>query len=75
METHSSTPSHKDAGRLLSRQQAADMLGVREQTLRRWACERRGPSFVKVGALVRYRRDELLDYIERHAVRFETSAA
>jgi len=57
------------AGRkMLTREQAAEYLAVSEATLARWACERQGPPFVKIGrgtnAAVRYPSDLLDEYLE-----------
>jgi hypothetical protein len=53
---------------LLTRAQVADFLSVSEVTLARWACERQGPPFVKIGrgsnAGVRYPSDLLDEFIE-----------
>lgn len=38
------------------------------QTLNRWRCEGRGPAFIKCGARVRYRGQDLLDWLEAHRV-------
>lgn len=54
--------------RMLTREQAAEYLAVSEATLARWACERQGPPFVKIGrgsnAAVRYPSDLLDEYLE-----------
>ena len=45
---------------LMTRAEAADYIGVKEQTLAVWACANRyGLPFVKVGRLCRYRRSDL----------------
>lgn len=53
--------------RLLTRGQAAELLAVSMGTLSRWAAERQGPPFVKLGtsakAGVRYPADELEAFI------------
>ena len=49
---------------LLSADEVATRLGVSPSTLSKWRTRGRGPSFVKVGALVRYpaaKVDEWLD--------------
>jgi len=40
----------------------ASVLGVREQTIRKWVCERRIPS-VKIGGRRMFERDEILRWI------------
>jgi len=44
---------------LLMEEDVAKQLNVSVATLRRWRLERRGPQFIKVGSLVRYRPEEL----------------
>lgn len=44
---------------LLTEQDVASRLHVSLASVRRWRLERRGPQFIKVGALVRYRPDDL----------------
>lgn len=57
-------PGQKFAtARLLTPTQAAEMLGVPEGTLSQWRSQRRGPPFVKLGRLVRYRALDLDRYI------------
>ena len=44
---------------LLTEEDVAKQLHVSVASLRRWRIERRGPQFIKVGSLVRYRPEEL----------------
>jgi excisionase family DNA binding protein len=44
---------------LLSEEEVAKQLHVSVASLRRWRLERRGPRFIKVGSLVRYKPEEL----------------
>jgi predicted DNA-binding transcriptional regulator AlpA len=44
---------------LLTEEDVAQQLHVSVASLRRWRIERRGPQFIKVGSLVRYRPEEL----------------
>lgn len=44
---------------LLTTQEAAEILRVKESTLEQWRWQGRGPVFVKVGRLVRYRLADL----------------
>ena len=55
------TPADDD--KLISRQAAADLLGLREQTLRRWAIRRTGPAYIKVGRTVRYSLADLRAFL------------
>ena len=59
---------------LLTRGQAARILGVKPNTLAVWACNRRYDlPYVKVGSLVKYRRRDLLAFVERRTVGPATS--
>ena len=52
---------------LLSRQEAAEILGLKPQTLAAWACQN-GPDrdlpVIKIGRLARYRREDIDRFIE-----------
>jgi len=54
---------------LLTRAEAAEFLGLRPQTLAAWASARRYDlPFVKVGRSVRYRRRDLIAWLDRRTV-------
>jgi excisionase family DNA binding protein len=54
---------------LLNREQAAEYLGVRPQTLSSWACLGRYElPFIKVGRLIRYRKGDLDAWLETRRV-------
>jgi hypothetical protein len=44
---------------LLTEDEVSKQLRVSVASLRRWRLERRGPQFIKVGSLVRYRPEEI----------------
>lgn len=49
---------------LISPAEAAEVLGVKVQTLSVWRCSgRHGLPFLKVGAAVKYRRSDLEDWL------------
>ena len=48
---------------LLTEIEIAKHLHVSVACVRRWRLERRGPRFLKIGALVRYRREDVEDWI------------
>jgi hypothetical protein len=48
---------------LLTESDVAQKLHVSLACLRRWRLEKRGPQFVKIGQLVRYRPDELENWL------------
>lgn len=54
---------------LLTRQQAANYLGVKNQTLSVWACQGRySLKFIKVGRKAMYNRQDLDDFLESRTV-------
>ena len=50
---------------LLTPDEAAEVLRVPRSTLTYWRYTGRGPAFVRCGRLIRYRADQLTDFIER----------
>lgn len=57
--------NNKAKSNLLTRVEAAEYLGVTSQTLAVWACTQRySLPFVKIGRLVKYRLDDLNQFIE-----------
>ena len=50
--------------KLLTRYQAAELLGVSYSTLGRWASQRVGPPYRKVGGCARYHSDDLTTYLD-----------
>ena len=54
----------------LTRGEAANLLGLREQTLANWAWQGVGPPYIRINArCVRYPRDEILTWAAAHLVR------
>jgi excisionase family DNA binding protein len=49
---------------LATRQQVADYTQTSIPTLARWAAEGKGPRFVKLGARVRYRKADVLAWLD-----------
>ncbi len=61
--------THHDEHILLKRREAAAFLGVKPQTLALWASAKRyGLPYIKVGRSVRYRKSDLLAFLERRTV-------
>ena len=52
--------------RLLTYQEATDILAVKPQTLRQWVCYKKIP-FVKIGSAVRFRPEQLEEFIQNSA--------
>ena len=45
--------------RLLNEHEVADSCSISVLTLRKWRSQRRGPKYLKIGALVRYRPEDV----------------
>jgi predicted DNA-binding transcriptional regulator AlpA len=56
---------------LLSERQLAVALGVSRATLRRWRTERRGPRYMKISALVRYRTADIKRWLASSEIETE----
>lgn len=62
-------PLFSPSSDLLTREQAAQYLGVTSSTLAVWACTHRYHlPFVKIGRLVKYRRTDLEAFIQRQTI-------
>lgn len=55
------------------RPQAAELLGVTPERLAELASRRKGPEFVKVGKLVRYRAEVVREWVENRVTELENS--
>ena len=51
--------------KLMNPQEVAEMLGIRLQTVYVWSMRRRIPS-IKVGSALRFRADQILEFIEEN---------
>jgi len=59
------------AEELLLPSELARMIGKTERTLANWRCARTGPKYVKLGSTVRYRVNDVEDWIEAQRVETE----
>jgi hypothetical protein len=57
-----------DADALLTEAEAADFLRLSVRTLQAWRIRIAGPAFVQVGRAVRYRRRDLIAWIDANTV-------
>jgi excisionase family DNA binding protein len=58
---------NKGVEKLLSRQEAAEILGVKTSTLAVWASTKRYDlPHIKVGRLTKYKTQDVKNFIERH---------
>ena len=63
-----------DPDAALNENQAAEFLGQSVRTLQAWRVRGGGPTFVKIGRSVRYRRRVLVEFLERNSVNSTTEA-
>lgn len=63
------TPAAKEPEILYSEIQAAPFFGLSAATLRKMRCVGAGPSFVKLGKAVRYRKSDIDEYVAARVVR------
>jgi predicted DNA-binding transcriptional regulator AlpA len=49
---------------LLNEFAVAETLGISVATVRRWRLLRQGPKFIKIGASVRYKQDDVAHWLE-----------
>lgn len=49
---------------MLTPKQVANMLGVNHRTLDNWRAEKKGPPYYKVEGFIRYKEDEVRQWLE-----------
>jgi len=57
-----------DPDALLVEIHAADLLKVSSRTLQAWRANRRGPPFIRAGRAIRYRRRDLIAWMDANTV-------
>jgi hypothetical protein len=57
--THTTTRHHAP----VDETGAAEVIGCAPRTLANWRSQRRGPRFIRVGRLIRYRIEDLQEYL------------
>lgn len=57
-----------ETDQLFTRREAAKYLGLRPQTLAKWAMDGSNVPFIRVGRSVRYRRSDLEEFLRRRTV-------
>jgi predicted DNA-binding transcriptional regulator AlpA len=58
--------------RLINEHEVAASCSISVLTLRKWRVQKRGPRFVKIGALVRYRPEDVDAWIAEQSARSAT---
>lgn len=64
MQNHGTTV---DPDGLLDEQEAARFLKLSDRTLQTWRVKQVGPVYIKVGRTIRYRRRDLISWIDLNA--------
>ena len=62
-------PNSAEADVLLTELQAAQLLQISIRTLQAWRLRRSGPAYVQLGRAVRYRKSDLMGWIDSNTVR------
>jgi hypothetical protein len=62
-------PKAKDDDALLVEIRAAELLSLSSRTLQAWRIKGEGPAFVRAGRAIRYRRRDLLAWMDAQTVR------
>jgi Helix-turn-helix domain len=63
------TPSRTiDPDALLTEVQVAELFGLSVRTLQAWRVRVAGPRFVQAGRAIRYRRRDLIDWVEANTM-------
>lgn len=62
------TPTEFESDALLGEVQAARLLNLSVRTLQAWRTKLSGPSFVRAGRAIRYRRRDLYDWMDANTV-------
>lgn len=58
-------PAKENNSNLYTTEEAAIILHVKQNTLERWRCERKGPKATKIGRKIFYKKGDLDEYINR----------
>jgi len=58
----------------LSPEQVAALLDVKVGTLAAWRCQKRGPAFYRLNAVIRYKREDVDAWVEAQRVATATPA-
>jgi predicted DNA-binding transcriptional regulator AlpA len=64
-----------DPDALLTEVQVGQLLGLSIRTLQAWRVRRAGPLFVQVGRAIRYRRSDLVSWIDANTIGSPTRQA
>ena len=73
MMTMQAANNRADPDALLSEVQAADFLNLSVRTLQAWRIKVAGPRFVRAGRAIRYRRSDLIAWIDANTVAYPIS--
>lgn len=60
---------------LLDTPAVADVFGVKPDTVEKWRGQNRGPDYIRVGGLIRYRASAVQQYLDSRTVAADRTAA
>ena len=60
--------AERDPDEALNETAAARLIGVSPRSLQAWRVNGRGPRYMKIGRVVRYRRRELIEFLDDRTV-------
>ncbi len=69
------SPVSADPDALLTESQASEFLQISVRTLQAWRLRGGGPSFVKCGRSVRYRRRDVIQWMDHETVSHTSASA
>lgn len=56
---------------LLKPKQVSELIHVTEQTLAKWRYLKKGPNYIKMGSLVRYRMEDVCAYVDKKVLQLK----
>ena len=63
-----------DAAVLWTSKQVAEVCLTTDAMVNRWRCENRGPKFLRLGRSIRYRKSDVMAWLDAHTVATSESA-
>ena len=69
--TMTTAPADKYMEPIYDEKGGAAYCGCKTPTMRKWRREGKGPAYLKIGRLVRYRERDLAEFLEQHLIKPE----
>ena len=68
LSKHKPRSEQKQAQRYVDEKAVSTIIDTALPTLRKWRSERRGPSYIKIGRMVRYDINEIMRFMDAHRI-------